>query len=146
VVERNANMARPPKPISKSTTKVDKGVDAFLAKLDHPHTSMIQELRKIVLSVDPIIDERIKWNSVSFKTTEWFGTIHLRAKVGLGLILHLGAKARDRGVQESELQAHAELLQWLGKDRAMVSFHDLRDLKTKKSALLDLVQAWIRFV
>lgn len=70
-------------------------VDAFMATLDHPHADAVQRLRALVLGVDPTIAEGIKWNAPSWRTAEYFATTHLRAKRGLGLVLHLGARARS---------------------------------------------------
>jgi len=68
-----------------------KAVDDFMAKLDHPHKRDIEALRKLVLAVDPAIREGVKWNAPSFRTTGYFATTNLRAKAGIGVILHLGA-------------------------------------------------------
>jgi hypothetical protein len=48
--------------------------------------------RQIILDADASIAEGIKWNAPSFYTSEYFATIQLRAKDGVQVILHLGAK------------------------------------------------------
>jgi Domain of unknown function (DU1801) len=63
--------------------------------LDHPSKQLIEAIRKSLLNADRSIDEGIKWNSPSFRTTEHFATMNLREKKGVGLILHRGAKKRD---------------------------------------------------
>ena len=70
-------------------------VEAFLAGLTPATRSEVEALRRIILGVDPTIGEGIKWKVPSFYTSEYFATLHLRMKVGLGLFLHLGAKVRD---------------------------------------------------
>eukprot|EP01031_Cornospumella_fuschlensis_P007315 gene7315-9064_t len=68
-----------------------------MTTLDHPFKAEIQTLRQAIPAVDPAIAEGIKWNAPSWRTSEYFATTHLRSKTGLGLILHLGAKARQAG-------------------------------------------------
>lgn len=130
----------------KPQTAPNDEVDAFLAALDHPHKRDIEAVRKIVLGCDPSIADGIKWNAPSFRTTEWFATTHLRAKVGIGVILHLGAKARDLPPGGMAIDDPTALLQWLGKDRAMVTFRDAKDLAAKRSAFEAVVRQWIEFV
>ena len=119
-------------------------VDSFMAQLDHPHKPAIEAIRKVVRGADPAIAEGIKWNAPSFRTTGYFATTHLRAKQGVGLILHLGAKVRD--LPDVRIDDPDGLLTWLAKDRAMVSFANVDDVRNRKSALEHVVRQWIRHV
>ncbi len=86
-------MAQPKDRSSKKTSAdTSAAVDAFMATLEHPHKDAIAALRDVVRGADPSIAEGVKWNVPSFRTHEYFATTHLRAKVGLGLILHLGER------------------------------------------------------
>ena len=114
--------------------------------LDHPYKKEIEVLRRIILGAHPSIAEGIKWNAPSFRTTEYFATFHLRAKEGVGLILHLGAKARGPAAPKVEIKDPARLLRWLGKERAMVTFSDAKDVGFKKRAFDAVLKEWIRFV
>lgn len=129
----------------KHVTAADstKAVDEFMAQLDHPLKKEIELIRRLILGADPSIAEGIKWNSPSFRTTEYFATIHLRLERGVAVILHLGAKARAVNVSVAEASS---LLKWLGKDRAMVEFADLHDLKGKEAAFEEVLRQWIRWV
>ena len=120
-----------------------EAVDAFMATLDHPRKPEIEALRKIIRGTHPGIAEGIKWNAPSFRTTEYFATTHLRAKAGIGLILHLGAKARALPAGGMSIKDPDKLLQWLAKDRAMVTFSDLKDVRARKAALEGIVRQWI---
>ena len=116
-------------------------VAAFLAALEHPSKDAIVALRDIVLAADARIAEGIKWNAPSFRTSDWFATFHLRAKPGVQLILHRGAKGRD-----DAMQAIADpdgLLQWLGPDRASVRFRDIGEVEAKRTAFEALVRQWV---
>lgn len=119
-------------------------VDALMATLEHPHRDAVQALREIVCGADARIAEGVKWNAPSFRTGEYFATTHLRAKTGIALILHLGAKVRDIPAVTVDDPDH--LLTWLAKDRAIVSFAGLADLQARAPALQALIRHWIVFV
>ena len=119
-------------------------VDAFLDALQHPLLPEIIALRKIILGADPRIGEEVKWNSPSFRTTEHFATMHLRAKGQLQLILHFGAKKRE--VAASGIPDPDALLDWLGPDRASVKFTGMDDLRAKRQALEQVIRHWIERV
>lgn len=125
-------------------TVKSESLDAFLAQLDHPRKADILALRRLILDADASISDGVKWNSLSFRTTEWFATVHLRAKTGVQLILHLGARVREQpGITIAD---PAGLLTWLGKDRASVTFRDLADIQAREDAFSELIRAWIGFV
>jgi hypothetical protein len=139
-------MATAGKPKHQTPADTTKAVAAFMLALDHPHKKEIEVLRRIILAAHPSIAEGIKWNVPSFRTTEYFATMHLGAKDGIGVILHLGAKARGPGAPRIEINDPARLLQWLGKDRAMVVFADAKDINAKRRPFDTLLKEWIRFV
>ena len=117
-------------------------VDSFMAELEHPHKPAIEAIRRVVCGADPAIAEGIKWNAPSFRTAGYFATTHLRAKQGVGLILHLGAKVRDLpGVTIDDPDG---LLTWLARDRAIVTFANGDEVRNRKAALEHIVRQWIR--
>ena len=130
---------------SAHTDAGSRDVDAFLGQLDHPLKDGIEALRGIILGASAGISEGIKWNSPSFRTTEWFATVNVR-KDALMLILHLGAKTRDAGVAATRIDDPAGLLKWLGRDRAAVTFPDLKSVEDRRAALAQLLRQWIAFV
>ena len=135
------------KPAAKTTPGAGAGdVEPFLAALEHPHKPAIVALRKIILGADAGIAEGIKWNAPSFRTSEWFATFHLRAKEGVQVILHLGAKKRVDLGSGLAVPDPKGLLEWLGKDRATVKFRDAKDVAAKRAAFAALVRAWVRHV
>lgn len=118
-------------------------VEGFLATLEHPHKPALLAIREVILSTPGVV-EGIKWNSPSFRTTEWFATFHLRAKAGVMVILHLGAKVR---VGDSiAIDDPTGLLTWLGKDRASVVFADEADVAAKRKAFAALIRRWVEYV
>jgi hypothetical protein len=121
-------------------------VPAFVAALGHPRAAEILALRAVLLGADPRITDGIKWNAPSYRTTEWFATTHLRARDGVQLILHFGAKRRAGWDARTAVADPAGLLTWLGPDRATVRFLDLAELGTRREALTALVREWIAHV
>ncbi len=119
-------------------------VEAFLAGLAPTCRSEVEALRRIILGADAAIGEGIKWKVPSFRTTDYFATLHLRMKVGLGLILHLGAKVRD--TPAVPVEDPEGLLTWLARDRALITFADLEEIQARQVALVALIRQWIRAV
>jgi Domain of unknown function (DU1801) len=131
-------------PLMPTKTSSPQEVEAFLAELNHPRKPVVLALRNILLEADPSISEGIKWNVPSFRTSEFFATMHLRAQDRVGIILHFGAKKRDTtGIVIDDPEA---LLEWLAHDRAQLTFRDLGDVTGKRSAVTKIVQEWIRHV
>ena len=129
------------KKISPDTTAA---VDAFMAALEHPHKPAVAALRDVILGADPSIAEGVKWNAPSFRTHEYFATTHLRAKVGIGLFLHRGAKVRkDASMRIEDADG---LLVWLAPDRAVVHFADVNEVRASTAALQAVVRQWITSV
>lgn len=120
-------------------------VAAYLAELDHPLKPEILAVRQIILGADPRIAEEIKWNAPSFRTAEHFATMNLRAKGGLLVILHLGAKPRH-DAQSPAIADPDGLLEWLGPDRASVLFRDLAAVEARREAFAAIIRQWIAYV
>lgn len=130
------------------TTAADTtpAVDDFIARLEHPAKALVVQLRAAVLAADPAIREGVKWNAPSFRTGEYFATTNLRAKVGVGLVLHFGAKVRSVAAGADTIDDPARLLKWLAKDRAMVEFASEADLQARQASLQAVLRQWIRHV
>jgi hypothetical protein len=131
-------------PDTKTTAGTTIAVDKFMSILEHPHKPAIERLRQVVCSADSSICEGVKWNAPSFRTHEYFATAHLRAKEGIALILHFGAKVRD--VENVSIADPQNLLKWLANDRAFVAFRDDNDLEARAAALQLILRQWIVYV
>ena len=118
-------------------------VDAYMSRLDHPYKAEIEALRAVMRTVGPTVREGVKWNAPSFRTTEYFATTNLRAKAGVGVIFHLGAKVRDIDVRIADPDG---LLTWLARDRAKATFGSVAELKARQPALVAIARQWIRHV
>lgn len=126
--------------------QADPAVEAFLKKLNHPLKPEIEAVRQIILGLDPSIQEGIKWNSPSFRTTDYFATLNLRAKdckERVWLILHGGAKAKGLTLKD-KIADPTGLLEWLANDRCLVTFDNHKDVQSKSRALQSIIREWIR--
>lgn len=121
-------------------------VETWLASLNDPRKEEVLALRQIILAADPAISEEIKWNVPSFRTSEHFATLNLRVKKGIGVILHFGAKKNDISKTGIAIDDPESLLEWLAKDRALVTFRDSGDIAAKQSAFTSLLREWIQHV
>ena len=138
-------MSSQPKPKSHaSASDTSAAVDAFMSGLEHPCKPAIEVLRQIILGADSAIEEGIKWKAPSFRTGEDFATMHLRLKGGVGLILHLGAKVQ--GLPSVPVEDPEGLLKWLARDRAMLTFTGLDELRSNRAAVEHVVRQWITFL
>jgi hypothetical protein len=144
--------AAPAVPASKRATRVERApraatatqpaaVDAFVAKLRHPLEAEITVLRKLLRGADRRVVEEIKWNAPSYKLAEHFATFNLRKRDAIQIVFHTGAK-RKATAKAPQIDDPQSLLQWLAKDRALVTLR-ATDVKPKSAALRALVKQWI---
>lgn len=140
-------MANPPSKIRSNSAgkqeyeRSSPAVTQFLADLEHPHKTEWLALRELILSAGPEIQEGIKWNAPSFWSGAWFATFQLRAKSGIVLVLHQGAKLasppKTRFVEDPD-----KLLFWITNDRCTVSLAGADDLNQKSKALKSVIREW----
>jgi hypothetical protein len=135
-------MTKKKRPAVTPAAAVEKDVATFLASLEHPYKREVLALRQLILGVDARITEGIKWNAPSFRTSEWFATFQLRAKDGVQVILHLGAKKRPE-LEGLEIADPSSLLEWLGPDRASLKFRDLAHVEATCPAFVEIIRQWI---
>lgn len=141
--------AKPAAPARKPSAKAASGgiepeVAAYLRTLDHPLKKEIEAVRRTILGVSPRIGEGVKWSAPSFRTEkDYFATFNIRAKSGVEIILHRGAKSRDN---EKALKVvdRKGLLKWLATDRALLRLGKGKDISANREALQEIVRAWIR--
>ena len=135
--------AKPKKaPASKPSSGEDAG--ALLATLDHPLKADIEAVRKLILAASPEIAEGVKWNSLSFRHTDWFATVNLRSTTTIQLVMHTGAKVKDD--PDFSIPDENGLLVWLAKDRALATLGSGKTLKANAKAFTAIVRAWVKYV
>ncbi|MHB9034221.1 MAG: DUF1801 domain-containing protein [Anaerolineae bacterium] len=120
-------------------------VDIFMRKLRHPMKKEAVALREIILAADPGISEGIVWRAPSFRTSDYFATLHLSQTDSVQVILHRGSISLpdDPAV---EVPDPYRLLRWLAKDRAFIGFRSMLELIVRHEALTALIREWINAV
>jgi hypothetical protein len=127
---------------SRSEHNDSEAVTAYMEVLEHPLKPVIEAIRRTVLKSDQRISEGIKWNSPSFYCYGWFATFHLRAKNGVQVVLHHGAKVRNDTTLSMMIDDSSQLLTWPSKDRATVSFISVEDFQSKQGAFEKIIKQW----
>ena len=122
---------------------VASDVDSQLATLEHPHRDAIVRICELLRSADPRVTGAVKWGAPSFAVDEHFATFQLRAKQGVMLVMHFGAKKREVLPERASIPDPTGLLTWVAEDRAVVGFADLADVEAKASPFVTVVRAWI---
>jgi hypothetical protein len=125
-------------------SRSDPAVAAWLKQLKHPLKPELEALRELILGVSPSVREGIKWNAPSFRTSDWFATTNVHAKDRLRLILHTGAKTKASGAAGLRIPDPKGLLEWLAKDRCLVTLGDAADFRARRAALKAILREWIR--
>ncbi len=121
-------------------------VNAHIKKLEPKVAEVVQMIRKIILSTDKEIGERIKWNNPSFYFTgemKPFDPKEYKREIAvfnlhknrIMLVFPSGAKVGDTyGLLEGEYE----------DGRRIVIFKDIDDVKAREKSLRQVVRQWIK--
>lgn len=126
--------------------RFDPATTALLDAHQHPLRKELDLLRSLILGADIRIEEGVKWNTASYRTTEWFATLngpkHVKAPM---VILHAGAQAKGI-VLKDRITDPEGLLNWMGNDRAQIVLKDLEDIASKRTVLRSILRSWIELL
>lgn len=135
--------------MAKSTKPSDKDqVTQHIQSLEPELGKVITYLRKLILSTDTSIGERIKWNNPSFYYTGEMKAFDPKEykremivfnlfKGRIMLVFPSGAKVKDS----------SGLLEGDYKDgRRIIVFKDLNDIKAKEKTLQTVIKQWLALV
>ena len=123
-------------------------VSSHIEKLEPGIKKCIELLRKIILSTDKEVGERIKWNNPSFYYTgemEEFDPKEYKRdlivmnlfKGKIMLVLPSGDKVKDKtGFLEGDYK----------DGRRLVTFKDIKDIKGKEKLLKTVIKEWLKSV
>jgi uncharacterized protein YdhG (YjbR/CyaY superfamily) len=126
------DMTKKGSPVSRT----DK-VDEFMQTLDHPFKTEVQVVRDIIKGVDKDIAEEVKWKAPSFNYKgEYLVTFNLWETKRIQLVFHNSLIP----------QVKSKLLEGEYKDRRMVYFADMKDVKAKKVALEKALKVLIKLI
>lgn len=132
----------------KAKLSEQEQVSEHIKKLEPAIGQVVEALRQIILSTDPEIGERIKWNNPSFYYTgemvEFDPKEYKRDLIVMNLhkgrimlVFPSGAKVNDQ----------SGLLEGDYKDgRRVTVFKDLEDVLAKQGALQKIIQDWLELV
>ncbi|QYO66527.1 DUF1801 domain-containing protein [Leptolyngbya sp. 7M] len=133
--------------MAKATTTIKENetnlVSELISGLEHPFKSEIDEMRHLILGLDTLVTEKIKWNAPSFC---WNGedriTFKLQPRNCFQIVFHRGANPSGQGsVTVSDPKG---LLKWAAADRAVATIPDAAYFQEHKQALLDISLSWMR--
>lgn len=115
-------------------SRTDK-VEEFLRELRHPLKAEVEAVRSIIKGVNKDINEEVKWKAPSFNYKgEYLVTFNLRDTTRIHLVFH----------NPLVPQVKNKILEGDYKDRRMVYFANMQDIKAKKplleKALNDLIK------
>ena len=110
-------------------------VNAFMKQLDHPLKDAIEDVRDIIKS-NPDISERVKWNAPSFFYTDDLATIHVKARQHVHLIFH----------HPAIVSIQSEFLEGDYKDRRMMYFESMKEVKARKKELTRIIKELVALV
>jgi hypothetical protein len=123
-------------------------VTRHIKKLEPEVGKIVEVIRKIILSTDKEIGERIKWNNPSFYYTgemKPFDPKEYKREIivfnlfkgRIMLVFPSGAKVKDtNGLLEGDYK----------DGRRVVIFKDLKDAKAKEKALQQIIKTWLKLV
>lgn len=117
----------------------ESDITTYPTVANHARKAEILALRSLILTAEPGLTERIKWNAPSYGRPDDRITMRLQPADRLELIFHRGAKAVDTPLAFTDASG---LLDWVAADRAVVRFAP-GDVERHSSALPALVRAWI---
>jgi hypothetical protein len=109
-------------------------VDAYMQDLENPQKELWEQIRDIVLGVDPRMEEDIKWGAPTFIYKGNMATFNARAKQFVNLTFHTGALISDpEGVLDGDAK-EARVFRVTGSE----------ELGRKKAGLEMVVKNWIQ--
>ena len=122
-------------------------VDAYMKRLKHPLSEVVEALRQIILKTDQNIGEEIKWNAPTFFYTgemrhfdpkeykRYLVVFNLFKKDCIRLVFWRGAKLNDTsGFLEGDY----------ADGRRLAMFYGMQDVKSKKKALQDALRLQLK--
>ena len=109
-------------------------VDDYMQALDNPLKDIWEQVRDVILGVDPKMEEDIKWKAPTFIYKGNLATFNPRAKSHVNLMFHYGAQIPDPdGVLEGD-----------AKEVRVLRITDSEALARKRAGLEKVVRNWIQ--
>ncbi len=129
---RNEEKTVSKKLLKESPTDSEK-VKTFMDRLSHPLKDEIEAIRKIISGSDKKLSERIKWNAPSYYYKEDIVTFNPRATKHVHLVFHHPFITKIK----------SSLLEGNHKDRRMMYFKDMKEVKANKKELQRIMKEMV---
>ena len=123
--------------LKKAKLAEEEQVNEWMSKLDTGMKPAIDAVRKIIRSAGPKLNERIKWNAPSYYYKEdivTFGPVRSKDKVIL--VFH----------HPNIVKIKSTLLEGDYKDRRLVYFNSLNEIKSGKKELERIIDESVRMM
>lgn len=131
--------------MGKSQTSQKEVVDFLIADKPSDLKTIINEIRQIVLNIDSLISEQVKWNSPSFFYTGELKSTNAKEYPRDILVLNL-----NRGYvlmifpSGAKIKNHDDFLEGDYKDgRRMLTIKDYNSLIEKQAKIVSAIKQWI---
>jgi hypothetical protein len=131
--------------MGKPQTNLKEVVDLLIDDKPGDLKTIINEIRRIVLEIDPLISEQVKWNSPSFFYTGELKSTNAKEYPRDIVVLNL-----NRGYvliifpSGAKIQNHEDFLEGDYKDgRRMLTIKDCNSLIEKQEKLVSAIKQWI---
>jgi len=124
-------------------------VDAYIAKLKHPLAQVVRSLRRIILSVDRVIGEEIKWSTPALfyvgpmkssnpkEYRRYIVVFNLFRQDCIRLVFPSGAKVKDSsGLLEGDY----------ADGRRLAMFYGAKDVSSNEKALRGVIARWLELL
>lgn len=98
----------------------------------------IEAIRKIILGANKKISERMKSNAPSYFYKEEIGAFNPKAMSSVQFVIQF-----PKGIPKGD---YGDLLEGSFKDKRIMMFSDMEDIKGKKSALIKVMNDWCELV
>ena len=116
-------------------------VEATMARLGPAQRALAEQVRRLVASAVPGLDEHVKWNAPSFLVDgDDRITLNFGPRGDVRVVLHRGVMVKMDGFAFDDPDG---LAAWPSPDRGVVTLRDEADLAAKADALAALLVRWV---
>ena len=122
-----------------------KTLEEFLDDQSEDKRFQIDTLRNLISSIEPTLQEHIKWNAPSYVLDgEDRITFNLMNKQGVvKLVLHMGATRKENKKADPIMKDETGLVEWNSDIRGTVSFSSLDEIAKSQADLTKILNAWL---
>ncbi len=119
-------------------------VEEFLEDLNEVRRQQVQALRKIILSLDPVLAEHIKWNAPSYVFNgEDRITFNTHYPDKIVVLIHMGATKKEDKNAVPVMKDDSGLIQWNSDIRGTLSFSSIDEIQDNEVALHAIFKNWL---